>query len=221
MNSYTSIFHVGLLDDLHNYFPDILYNSERFRNVQDLLQYIRHQARTRCNPFEQGLREYNNLPQNRVISPPPVQIPVVDIQTSNIPSIPANTSNVTPARIRTRIPAAPLRRTAGYTFAYPEYGNEDIIGINTIASLFNLALNPTTMVDVPVVPTNQQIDLATAILPSPTTLREPCAICQDTLEGTVPLRRINRCQHTFHQQCIDTWFQTGVTCPICRTDIRD
>jgi len=103
---------------------------------------------------------------------------------------------------------------------YPDY-EENIIGINGInalSNLFNIALNP-SMIDVPVIPTNQQIDRATTVLAAHT-IREPCAICQEGIDSSSPVRRINRCQHSFHQTCIDPWFQTSVTCPICRTDIR-
>jgi hypothetical protein len=31
---------VGLLDDLHAYFPDVLYNTGRFRTIDDLLDYV-------------------------------------------------------------------------------------------------------------------------------------------------------------------------------------
>jgi hypothetical protein len=225
MNNYTSIFHVGILDDLHNYFPDLLYNSSRFDSVQSVLQYIQEQARTRCNPFEQGLRDYNQnrRPQNQTINPAPVQIPVVDTSgnlsspnsiTSNIPITPPVTRN----RLRVTVPP-PVRRSAAYSFIYPDY-DENIIGINALSNLFNMALNPTNMIDVPVIPTNQQIDQATSVLPDTHTIREPCAICQDVIDTTSSVRRINRCQHTFHRSCIDPWFQTSVTCPICRTDIR-
>jgi putative component of membrane protein insertase Oxa1/YidC/SpoIIIJ protein YidD len=230
MNNYTSIFHVGILDDLHNYFPDLLYNSDRFESVQSVLQYIQEQARTRCNPFEQGLRDYNQnrRPQNQTINPVPVQIPVVDISgnhtTSNIsgPTTP-------PVYVRTRLntPTAPLRRSAAYSLVYPDYSDEHLIGINslsginTLSNLFSLALNPSiaNMIDVPIIPTNQQIDQSTTILAAHT-IREPCAICQEGIDSSSTVRRINRCQHAFHRSCIDPWFETSVTCPICRTDIR-
>lgn len=231
MNNYTSIFHVGILDDLHNYFPDLLYNSGRFNSVQSVLQYIQSQARTRCNPFEQGLHQYNNqnnyqrYQNNIVVNPPSVQIPVVDTSGSTVhPNY--TTSNIGPAtppvRPRLRVPAAPppVRRSNAYTtLLYPDYNETYIDGIHGLASLFNIALNPSNMIDVPVIPTNQQIDRATTVLTAHT-IREPCAICQEGIDASSPVRRINRCQHAFHQTCIDPWFQTSVTCPICRTDIR-
>jgi hypothetical protein len=238
MHNYTSIFHVGILDDLHNYFPDVLYNSERFTTVQELLQYIQHQARTQLNPFDRGQREYNNnnRPVNQTINPVNtyVQIPVVDVSgntqtpiTSNI-NIRNNNNNNTnpqtpPPRIRPAVRTTvypPLRRSTPITSAYfYENYDDSIMGVNTLSNLFNLALNPSiaNMIDVPIIPTNQQIDRATTLLT--TAQQEPCAICQEGMD-TSGLRRINQCQHTFHQSCIDTWFQSGVTCPICRIDIR-
>ena len=47
---------IQLLNDLHHYFPDILYNPTRFRDVQDLLQYI-HQVAD-VNPYTRGLQQY-------------------------------------------------------------------------------------------------------------------------------------------------------------------
>ena len=59
----SNIYSIGLLNDLHNHFPDILYNPHRFRNVQDLLEYFRQVAR--MNPYERGLQMYNQRPQNQ------------------------------------------------------------------------------------------------------------------------------------------------------------
>ena len=233
MNNYTSIFRVGILDDLHNYFPDLLYNSDRFRSVQDVLRYIQRGARTQFNPFEQGLREYNR--NNHV-----TQIPIVDSRTtydvsgSTIPHhVPLTTSNIpeTPVRQRTatvaavagtgEAPAAPIRRRPVYYWAdslIPNRYENNLIDTSMLTNLFTMALNQ-NFTDVPVVPTNQQVDTATTLGTGGST--EPCAICQDAMEPSQPVRRINRCQHAFHRSCIDTWFESGVTCPICRVDIRD
>lgn len=55
-----SIYPNQLLNDLHDHFPDILYNPSRFTNVQDLLQYIREVANV--NPYNVGRRMYRNRP---------------------------------------------------------------------------------------------------------------------------------------------------------------
>jgi len=216
MNRPTSIFNIGFLDDLHTYFPDVLYNPERFETVPDLLRYIVAQARAIRSPFERGQEAYTNRINNVIIPNP---IPVVDNRNYT-------TSNIPPATpVRTYAQAAqaaqaPIRRRTPVTYFYERNNyNDNILGINALTNLFNMALE-VPMNDVPVVPTNQQVDLATSIL-TEVTSAEPCAICQDTMDATPPFRRINRCQHTFHQSCIDTWFGSGVTCPICRIDIRD
>ena len=245
MNNYTSIFHVGFLDDLHNYFPDLLYNSDRFRSVQDVLRYIQRGARTQFNPFEQGLRQYNrdnrdsrdsrDSRNNYVVQPTP--IPVVDsTRTSSNVQIRSDytSSNV---QIHTdvsgtpqpSVPIAPLRsnvervtvrrpRPIAYWNLISNNYENNPIDTSILTDLFTMALNP-SFTDVPVVPTNQQIDAATTIGTS--SAAEPCAICQDGMDPPQPIRRINRCHHAFHRHCIDTWFESGVTCPICRIDIRD
>lgn len=52
------IYGVQLLDDLHNYFPDILYNNSRFRSIQDILSYITLTTRTRFNLYNMGRNRY-------------------------------------------------------------------------------------------------------------------------------------------------------------------
>ena len=51
-----NIYSVQLLNDLHNYFPDLLYNFRRFQNVQDVLGYIR--AVSEISPYDRGLQQY-------------------------------------------------------------------------------------------------------------------------------------------------------------------
>lgn len=48
-----------------------------------------------------------------------------------------------------------------------------------------------------------------------------CAICQDTLTPEQEGRKLNACGHWFHRNCIDTWFDRDVHCPVCRHDIRE
>ena len=53
----SQIYPVQFLNDLHNYFPEILYGRpDRFRNIQDLLDYIRQVAQT--NPYNRGLNQH-------------------------------------------------------------------------------------------------------------------------------------------------------------------
>ena len=49
---------------------------------------------------------------------------------------------------------------------------------------------------------------------------EPCCICREPFENSSVIRKINICGHKFHLSCIDTWFQSQYTCPMCRVSLR-
>jgi uncharacterized paraquat-inducible protein A len=75
---------------------------------------------------------------------------------------------------------------------------------------------------VPVIPTRAQIADATVL----TSLAPPadvvCPICQSHEDANSDEWRIIRhCQHRFHRDCIDTWFEQNVHCPVCRFDVRN
>lgn len=57
-SNYETLYGVGFLDDLHNYFPALLYDSSSFENVQEVLAYIQRQTRGRFDLFSYGQREY-------------------------------------------------------------------------------------------------------------------------------------------------------------------
>jgi hypothetical protein len=50
--------------------------------------------------------------------------------------------------------------------------------------------------------------------------RDSCCICREHFENSSIIRKINSCGHKFHLSCIDTWFQTHHTCPMCRVSVR-
>ncbi|KAK7404806.1 hypothetical protein VNO78_05771 [Psophocarpus tetragonolobus] len=43
-----------------------------------------------------------------------------------------------------------------------------------------------------------------------------CAICLDDLEEGEAVKMMPQCKHVFHPDCIDTWLDKHVTCPVCR-----
>lgn len=46
-----------------------------------------------------------------------------------------------------------------------------------------------------------------------------CAVClYDVAEGE-RYRKLPQCHHCFHVDCIDPWFETKSTCPLCRTQV--
>ncbi|KAI3748629.1 hypothetical protein L6452_11859 [Arctium lappa] len=46
-----------------------------------------------------------------------------------------------------------------------------------------------------------------------------CAVCLNEYEDEETLRLIPKCDHVFHPDCIDAWFQNHVTCPVCRANL--
>ena len=58
--SYTRLYDSPLLDDIHNYFPELLYAPERFRTVSEVLVYVQEQTRNRFDLFSRGRREFLN-----------------------------------------------------------------------------------------------------------------------------------------------------------------
>ncbi|KAH7298353.1 hypothetical protein KP509_25G039000 [Ceratopteris richardii] len=55
-------------------------------------------------------------------------------------------------------------------------------------------------------------------LPSSATTSS-CVICLTPFQGTEKLKVLPPCQHSFHCACIDPWFDTNSTCPICRSEV--
>lgn len=96
-NPYETLYGVGLLDDLHNYFPALLYDRSRFRNVQDVLTYIQTSARQRFDLFSFGQRAY--MSANIENQPSPLPSPSVHIPRAAPPIQP---------RMHTEVPRNPL-----------------------------------------------------------------------------------------------------------------
>lgn len=86
MNTYTRHYGIGLLDDLHNYFPAFLYNQTQFTNVQDVFNYMNSQLDYHFNLFNRGYREYNYF-HWRPAAPavPPVPASTTNAASTNVP----------------------------------------------------------------------------------------------------------------------------------------
>uniref|UniRef100_A0A0E0M284 RING-type E3 ubiquitin transferase n=1 Tax=Oryza punctata TaxID=4537 RepID=A0A0E0M284_ORYPU len=48
-----------------------------------------------------------------------------------------------------------------------------------------------------------------------------CAVCISEFDDDETLRLLPKCSHVFHQDCIDTWLASHVTCPVCRANLVD
>ena len=63
---YERPYGIHLIDDLHNYFPAILYDSERFTTTRELMTYIQTQMSAQFNTFTLGRHQYHRQPQHTV-----------------------------------------------------------------------------------------------------------------------------------------------------------
>jgi hypothetical protein len=219
-----NIYPIQLLNDLHNHFPDVLYNPGRFRNIQDLLEYIRSVADV--NPFTHGLRQYNShqslasrTNQLRASRPPAntnttAQTSAFNINSTFNPFLRASMFDVN------NVPLTHIE--------FP-INSESAANISTLLSgplseLFGIpSVNIQSFFDqrVPIVPTQEQIQQATTVYTANEPADEVCSICQDQVEVGQQVRRLNHCNHIFHSHCIDTWFARNMNCPTCRHDIRE
>ncbi|KAF7803362.1 E3 ubiquitin-protein ligase ATL41 [Senna tora] len=44
-----------------------------------------------------------------------------------------------------------------------------------------------------------------------------CSVCLVTIGEDATVRVLPNCKHLFHVDCVDKWFGSNTTCPICRT----
>lgn len=239
-NSYETLYGVSLLDDLHNYFPAILYDSGRFQSVQQLLHYVQLCTRERFDLFSFGQRSY--LTTHLEAAPPRSINPNSTFVSAPAPAPPSPLSPPSPASSSSAPTSAVNGRLPRYTSPEPrisahiEFLQEDLGLDNQALSLLNLmnvlsgisplsrasrASNLSNSFLEPVVirPTAEQIESgSTRAFPSEDTT---CAICQDAIPVNQMARRLNVCGHTFHISCIDQWFGRDVRCPTCRHDVRE
>lgn len=46
-----------------------------------------------------------------------------------------------------------------------------------------------------------------------------CPVCLAQVEPGEKLRRLPRCAHSFHADCVDAWLRAHSTCPMCRAAV--
>lgn len=63
----TAMYGISILDELHHYFPELLYNRGRFNNLQDIFDYV-NSILPSINGYPQGLNMYRTSTQQ----PPPI-----------------------------------------------------------------------------------------------------------------------------------------------------
>jgi hypothetical protein len=212
-NNYECVYNVGLLDDLHNYFPAFLYDSGRFQTPVQVFHYMRSELNTRFNLNAYGAR-LAGYSQNETVQRTPLRTTQTTQATQATPATPVTIS--TPVQ-RPRDSSALAAVVAGLL---------DLSG-NFLADGSYFFMQPAARYPSPgfldpviVRPSEEVLSRNTTIvLGSDLGEETSCAICQDVVSANDTCRRLN-CSHGFHQTCIDQWFQTNVNCPTCRHDIR-
>lgn len=247
---YETVYGVSIFDDMHNYLPEVLYDTELFssspilmfiqRRIQTLFESDYVQNRTRYRMFQQSQRRQDSgifTSARNLFTPLPVRSAVhttvqEQVQTQAYPTTPAatyvDTILRTPPRIQRRMPV----RTQTAFLDSTQLGSglsalllSAITGSDMTQSTEDLLQQSLSqfMNPVPIAPTAEQLHTATFLTVIEPPAETVCSICQDhSSEDNTSgeWRYIRHCNHAFHRSCIDHWFQEHVQCPVCRFDIR-
>ena len=234
-SSYEYIYGFNLLDDLHNFYPELIYDESLFNFMpiawfqhrtsqlfpaaytRQLNLYRLYSAQTRRNMFEtwHAVRFPTIINQASPAPVPPVApshpIEPEPVQMPAPPIVPI--LNTAPSRRRRQM------TTSWFTFDTNPLVIDNTQMDNTARMLVDL-LNGAGLQDVVVAPTVEQINAHSSIVDSSDLPAETsCSICQE-IHTSQQWRRL-QCNHYYHRDCIDRWFLNHVQCPVCRADIRE
>jgi hypothetical protein len=207
---YQVVYGVGVLDDVHNYFPSLLYDQGRFQTVSQVLSYVRSQMNTRFNLFAYGASLH------RANSPAPAPVPVAEpvITRPSARTRDANSLNI----------LLGLLGLGTDIRLVPDLGLGPQ-GLRTPADIWASFNTPVVVApSAEIISANTEIIDASNVVvdTSGTSLTQNiCTVCQDAMRSPEICRRLRPCQHSFHKACIDEWFRRSVFCPSCRHDIRN
>jgi len=207
---YEEIYHYGLLDDIHNLFPEILYDNSIFpdsiSNNNRLLMWFRY-------------RVSQLFPQTyRVARLNYIQSQSEERATEYDAWVLARERGAAVASLNTIIESHLLLSAFDTMLMLPRMRRTPVIGGRRLDE-FQLTRN--FFDSVPVNATSAEIEAASDIMNSATVSADTiCAICQEH-DGSSMWRRLRNCDHYFHVECVDNWFNRNVHCPVCRADIRD
>jgi len=219
-NGYQTLYGFNMLDEAHNFIPEMLYDEQLF--PQEPLMWIRHRLRTlfptvfvrqqnlytmyQSTDRRTAFNRWHNTIETRPapttpLRPAPAPAPVVS---------PPAMQRVPPRRARLVDPLTALSDIGVASLLFDGFLNN----VPNRNFMFNIHE------DVPVVPTAEHIaagstSVALAEIPTDAT----CAVCQD--RGEEGQWRKLHCGHFFHNRCILQWFELGAHCPVCRADIRE
>jgi Ring finger domain len=150
------------------------------------------------------------------------------------PGAEPTTTNTPPPPRRQRNPTNFITANELLNLTTPTTGGDaaSFLNILTGAMLGGLDIPITTTVgnrgfwhEVDVVATRAQIDAGSTVVEGSTIGADiNCAICQEHIyaDGASSHQwRQLHCSHQFHRECVDSWLEQSVHCPVCRADIRE
>ncbi|CAM0880375.1 unnamed protein product [Alopecurus aequalis] len=73
-----------------------------------------------------------------------------------------------------------------------------------------IAALPTFVYELPAVPPGVDDEQAAVV---------DCAVCIGQVEAGETVRRLPKCSHLFHAECVDAWLRAHSTCPMCRAAV--
>ena len=178
-------------------------NSNRYRdrtfaarrNLNNLFQELRNMyPETQRNTTRSNIPQPQREPNNNITSNVPINNPFAD-----------TLNNIINNRINN------LNSTSN--------PNPDLIEVTLYNNGNRVVSN---MEDVPVYPSLRTLRESSTVhtysdLDTP---YESCTICRERFDDNSIVRKLS-CGHIFHINCIDTWFESNITCPVCRADLRD
>ena len=232
MNRPNGTYNISLLDDLHTYYPAILYEPERFTSLASILQYVQTQNRYHFDIFSRNQQNYiaSNPRQTPMVTPlrhPPQGPPPVRRRPIDIPQ---------PTQFITETyDFTPLFTTDDHLLDYPiqqQMRSSSSNSMTLLTELLNIFQLPqrggpaaaANLDPVLVYPSIEQLEASTSLRAATVADEQEiqtCSICQEGYVDGQAIRTINHCHHAFHKTCIDPWFQRNVRCPVCRHDIRE
>jgi len=233
--AYQVVYGVGLLDDVHNYFPALLYDQGRFQTLTNVFSYVRSQLNNRFNLYAYGARlsqaqaQGQAQGQGQTAAPSSFSPPATYTTTTTPPPIirsfrgaggASDNEVMASASFLLNMLNLGLEGEAGFTplrtgTLGPAPGTGGTAGGIWAAFRAPVIVAPSTAV----LASNTSILNASDL--SNNLVGVVCTICQDTVVPTDICRRLNACQHVYHKGCIDEWFTRSVFCPSCRHDVRE
>ncbi len=238
---YEHVYGVHLLDDIHNYFPEMLYDTEAIYGAQNpLLSYMQTRIHSLFpQDYSHNRTQWLLFRRPQRVQPAPVLPPFQQLPRQPARHVPTQPQRVVqrvvqPARASQPLPQQPTTHATQpqpiattYTFQTDTHA----AGLTSLLAAALFGNTGTATVDimdlltpVPVVPTRQQLAAASIVSSVEPSADVTCAICQDHAPPTDANREwriLRHCSHRFHRTCIDQWFRQNVHCPVCRHDIRD